>query len=59
MTIYDYVKKVNVAENIMNNADSPEEQHLAMERLNLARQELDLYIKACKVNKTKGAISFV
>jgi|PlaIllAssembly_1097288.scaffolds.fasta_scaffold76729_3 hypothetical protein len=59
MTIYDYVKNVDVAENILNNADSQEEQNLAMERLELARKELNLYIKACKVNKTKGAVLFV
>lgn len=59
MTIHEYIKKIDIAENIMNNANSPEEQNLAMERLNLARKELDLYIKACKVNKTKGGIAFV
>lgn len=58
MTIQDYVRKIELAERFFNTADI-EYQEIANERLTFAKKELDLYIKACKLNGTKGMIQRV
>lgn len=48
MTIHDYILKIEVAENQMNNAETAEELEIAMEKINIARKELNLFIREMK-----------